>query len=66
MLQIVEEIEERHVGTAPEELIYALIGKTSKQLLGVATKNIKTGKKRTIYFHDIDRMVKILESMSEK
>lgn len=65
-LQVVEEIEEKHLGIVSELMVYGLVGKTSKELLGIVIKPITSGKKRTIYFHDIDRMVKILEDMSAK
>jgi len=65
-LQVVEEIEEKHIGVVCEFMVYALVGKTSKELLGIVIKPIASGKKRTIYFHDIDRMIKILEDMSAK
>jgi len=65
-LQVVEEIEEKHLGVVSEFMIYALVGKTSKELLGIIIKPVASGKKRTIYFHDIDRMIKILEDMSAK
>jgi hypothetical protein len=66
-LQVVEELEERHIGTICELLIYGLVGNTSKELQGIIIKPIQLGgKKRTIYFHDIDRMIQILESMSIK
>jgi hypothetical protein len=63
---VVEEIEERHLGIVSESIIYALVGKTSKQLLGIIIKPTSSDKKRMISFSDIDRMVQILEDMSIK
>lgn len=45
----------------PEVRIYAMVGRFSKKLFGIVIKSADT--KREIYFHDIDRMVQILESM---
>jgi hypothetical protein len=66
MLYVIEEIEERQAGVVAEYIIYGLVGKTSKQLLGIVMKSLTTSEKRTIYFHDIDKMKQILESMSSK
>lgn len=49
----------------PEVSIYAMVGKESRKLYGIVIKPVVGGKRRDIYFHDIDRMVKILEAMKE-
>ena len=63
---VVEEIEERHLGIVSESIIYALVGKTSKQLLGIIIKPTSSDKKRMICFSEIDRMMQIIEDMSIK
>ena len=51
----------------PEANIYAMVGKESRKLYGIVIKPVggDSCKRRDIYFHDIDRMVKILEAMKE-
>lgn len=63
-LQVVEEIEETLLAAVSGFIVYACVGKTSKQLLGIIVRPIAGGgKERRIYFHDIDRMIAILEDM---
>ena len=67
-IQTVEEIEERRLAVVSDFIIYAWVGKISKELLGIVIKPIAVNdsnlKERRIDFHDIDRMIKILEGMS--
>jgi len=64
MYQVIEELEEKHLGVVSEFMIYAIVGKTSKELKGIVIKSIGSSKVRTIYFHDIDKMTKILSDMT--
>jgi hypothetical protein len=63
MLQIIEEVEVRYLTTIECELIYALVGKKTKKLLGFKIKNTTDGKIRQVHFSDIARMKQILEEM---
>jgi hypothetical protein len=61
-LQVVEYIDDQHLGDIGDESIYAMVGKTTKKLLGFEVR-AKDGKRRHIYFHDIDNMKRIIEGM---
>jgi hypothetical protein len=64
MIQVVDEIEELFVGGSDSWAIYSLVGKKTRKLFGV--KIVDSGKVRTIYFGEIDRIWRSIEQLTEK
>ena len=61
MIQIIEEVERRHLGVIGEDIISAYVGKKTGKLLGF---KISSGDKiRDISLSEIDRMKQILALM---
>ena len=69
MLQIIDEIEERLLGTVPDGktmtdfVVYADIGKNTKEFFGLTLRSVTGNIERRISFHEFNRMKKTLEDM---